>query len=462
MAWLTPIISPTAEVHALSPYSDPSTPPSTTVSSYSPTSTPTRTADTSPAVDSPTPYSETFGKDNQSRDEMLMASVAISPSAFKSHSDSATTVKNNCKEPHEDAAIVVDNDDTSQYEGDDDSVDFKLGHNSNEPTTPPPPEYVQRQLEAERELESEDESGNIVDLIEGTSNATAKVIMEKITVASDPSTLSGNVMIGPSDTKTKLDSRLLPIQSRSVGLLPGASHSYVQSPNGDPRRVAGGRIAHKSSRWWFLAGSKKPIVPYDVAASSFQTSRARARLHSRAIASDIRFGRRKAHGRQQCWSQMSRTQTLPAAPAPVPDPRATAFGGPDWPCDTDVEMTDCDTCDTCQVIEDVEMMDADRLETDYFTMPQVLLENAKRAPSLADDADVAIYFCRTTSSSSGDEDEDDSDHDDNCDNDHDDDNNDDDDDDDDDNDNSTINKHDDDEDAEDSEDYGGSFCMGMW
>ncbi|KAK9370484.1 hypothetical protein V1509DRAFT_560317 [Lipomyces kononenkoae] len=461
MALLTPIISPMCELSPQSLYSEPSTPRSTTASSYSPTPT----VDTSPAVESPTQYPSPETIDN--RDNQTRNGIPMCPIVFEVHT--ATTVKTNRKEAHDDTAVVVD-DDTAQYECDEDSVDFNLGDNSKEPNAPPPPEYVQRRLEAARELDSEHESGNIADLIEDTSRATTKVIMAKINNVPNQSTVSGDVVIAPPMSN-------LPIDSLSAGSPSGPSRSCVQSSNCVPRRAAGGRSAHKSSRL-FLTGRKKSSVPYDVvAASPIKTSNhARARLHSRATASQVASLKGFV---KTPWSQHPSQMTsddyavdynistnsmasLTLAASDIQLGKRISHGstnaqhaslleGPDSFCDTDVEMTDCDTC---EVNQDVEMMDIDEIEAD-LAKPRVLLENTKRAPGLADDGDVAIYFCfPSPRSHDTDEDESDNDNDDydNDENDHDDIN-------------STNANNGNDEDYEDYEDYEDSednFSFGLW
>ncbi|KAK9372993.1 uncharacterized protein V1513DRAFT_427066 [Lipomyces chichibuensis] len=435
MGLSTRITSPVGEFfNPHSQYSEPSTPRSSIFSSYSSP----RTVDTSPSVESSTPRSDDDSFSHASRFLVL----ARSQGAYASHE--AATVDENRTAPHNDTAVVVD-DDASHYECEDDSVDFNLGDNSEEPTTSPPPEYLQRQLEVEGELDSEDESGNIVDLIEGVSHSTGKVIMESVNNSSNLSTASSEVIIVVPELSVKLDPRSSFSENRSVGLLSGGSHigsSPAQSSNRDSRRVGGGRSAHKSAIS-FLGGGKRSLVPYEVA-SSFQTS-GKEVMPLESLGKDplsshpssligfdnvsedcsvsikslvslnlvgspklVRFGKRQAHI-PQFSSQLRRTRHyIPSLniSEPVAVSPATSFGGLGSVCDSDVEMVDCDYCEVGN--EDVDMMDADKMDVD-IDMPRVLLKTPKYRPNIVDDSDVTIYFCRTSSFDDDDDDGDDDD-----------------------------------------------------
>ncbi|KAK9483343.1 hypothetical protein V1527DRAFT_498479 [Lipomyces starkeyi] len=400
------IASPVEEFYLHSQSSEPSTPRSSIFSSYSSP----RTVDTSPSVESSTSCSDISSFSHVSRFLVL----ARSQRTYASH-DSATVDKNRTA-PHNDTAIVVD-DNASQHECEDDSVDFNLGNSSEDPMASPPPEYLQRQLEAERELDSEDEFGNIVDLIEGPSHSTAKVIMERVNNTSNPSTVPSEVLIVVPELNVKLDSRSSSSESRSVSLLSGGPHFYssqAQSSNGDSRRVGGGRSAHKSAQS-FLGGGRRALVPYDVVPSSFQTSRKKimtletlgrdsllshpfslvgfdsvsvdCSLSMKSLASlnlvgaseVVRFSERQIHV-PQISSQLRRTHIyVPSLniSEPVVGETATGFGGLGSACDSDVEMVDCDYCEVGN--EDVDMVDADKMDVD-IDMPRVLLEMPKYRP----------------------------------------------------------------------------------
>ncbi|KAK9360319.1 hypothetical protein V1504DRAFT_469388 [Lipomyces starkeyi] len=429
------ITSPVEEFYPHSQSSEPSTPRSSIFSSYSSP----RTVDTSPSVESSTSRSDIGSFSHANRFLVL----ARSQRTYASH-DSATVDKNRTA-PHNDTAIVVD-DNASQHECEDDSVDFNLGNSSEDPMASPPPEYLQRQLEVEGELDSEDEFGNIVDLIEGPSHSTAKVIMERVNNASNPSTVPSEVLIVVPELNVKLDSRSSSSESRSVSLLSGGSRfdsSQAQSSNRDSRRVGGGRSAHKSAQS-FLGGGRRSLVPYDVVPSSFQTSRKKimtletlgrdplsshpfslvgfdsvsvdcslsikslASLNLVGASEVVRFGKRQVHV-PQILSQLRRTHIyVPSLniSEPVAGETATScgFGGLGSACDSDVEMVDCDYCEVGN--EDVDMMDADKMDVD-IDMPHVLLEMPKNRPGVVDDSDIAIYFCRTPSFDDDDDDDDD-------------------------------------------------------
>ncbi|KAK9384849.1 hypothetical protein V1515DRAFT_617800 [Lipomyces mesembrius] len=408
------IASPVGEFYPPSQYSEPSTPRSSIFSSWSPSGT----VDTSPSVESSTPRSEidSFSHANRCLD------LARSQGTYASHD--AATVDGNRTALHNNTAVVVD-DDASQNECEDDSVDFNLGDNSDDPTASPPPGYLQRQLEVEGELHWEDESGNIVDLIEGASHSTAKVIMERVNNASNPSTASSEVLIVVPELNVKLDSWSSFSENRSVS-------SQAQSSNHDSRRVGGGRSAHKSARS-FLGGGRRSLVPYDVVPSSFQTSHKEIMTlkslrsgpwssHSPSLigfdnvsvdssvsmqvltslnlvgASElVRFGKRQAHV-PQFSSQLRRTHFYVSSfniSEPVAISPTTSFGGLGSSCDSDVEMVDCVYCEMGN--EDVDMIDADKMDVD-IAMPQVLLEKPQYRPGIVDDSDIAIYFCTTTPS----------------------------------------------------------------
>ncbi|KAK9315001.1 hypothetical protein V1522DRAFT_421632 [Lipomyces starkeyi] len=413
------ITSPVEEFYPHSQSSEPSTPRSSIFSSYSSP----RTVDTSPSVES-----ADIGSFSHANRFLVLAR---SQGTYASH-DSATVDKNRTA-PHNDTAIVVD-DNASQQECEDDSVDFNLGNSSEDPMASPPPEYLQRQLEVEGELDSEDEFGNIVDLIEGPSHSTAKVIMERVNNASNPSTVPSEVLIVVPELNVKLDSQSSSRESMSVSLLSGGSHFYssqAQFSNRDSRRVGGGRSAHKSAQS-FLGGGRRSLVPYDVVSSSFQTGRKKVmtletlgrdplsshpfslvgfdsvsvdcRLSIKSLASlnlvgaseVVRFGKRQGHV-PQISSQLRRTHIyVPSLniSEPVAVETATGFGGLGSACDSDVEMVDCDYCEVGN--EDVDMMDADKMDVD-IDMPHVLLELPKYRPGIVDDSDIAIYFCRTPS-----------------------------------------------------------------
>ncbi|KAK9355600.1 hypothetical protein V1523DRAFT_46227 [Lipomyces doorenjongii] len=409
------ITSPVGEFHPHSQYSEPSTPRSSIFSSCSPPGT----VDTSPSVESSTPRSD-FGSFSHAN---RFLDLARSQGTYASHD--AAAVDENHTTPHTDTAVVVD-DDASENECEDDSVDFNLGDNGEDPTASAPPEYLQRQLEVERELDWEDESGNIVDLIEGASHSTAKVIMEMVNNTSNPSTASSEVVIGVPELNVKLDSWSSFNQSRSVSLLCGGSHFasfQAQSSNRDSRRVGGGRSAHKSARS-FLGGSRKSLVPYDVVPSSSKTShkevmtlkglrrylwsfhpsslvgfdnvsvdgsasmQSMASLNPVGASELVRFGKRQAHV-PQFSSQLRRTHCYVSS---FKSP-ATSFGGLGSACDSDVEMVDCDYCEVGN--EDVDMIDADKMDVD-IAMPHVLLEKPKYRPGIVDDSDIAIYFCSSS------------------------------------------------------------------
>ncbi|KAK9329516.1 hypothetical protein V1520DRAFT_370316 [Lipomyces starkeyi] len=413
-----PITSPVGEFYPHSQSSEPSTPRSSIFSSYSSP----RTVDTSPSVESSTPRSDIGLFSHANRFLVL----ARSHGTYAIH-DPATIDKNRTA-PHNDTAVVVD-DDASQYECEDDSVDFNLGNSSEDPMASPPPEYLQRQLEVEGELDSEDEFGNIVDLIDGPSQSTAKVIMERVNNASNPSTVPSEVLIVVPELNVKLDSRSSSSESRCVSLLSGGSHFYSsqsQSSNRDSRRVGGGRSAHKSAQS-FLGGGRRSLVPYEVVPSSFQTSpkeimtletlgrdplsshpfslfgfdnvsvdcslsiESLASLNLVGASEVVRFGKRQAHV-PQFSSQLRRTHIyVPSLniSEPLAFSPSTGFEGLGSAFDSDVEMVDCDYCEVGN--EDVDMMDADKMDVD-IDMPHVLLEMPKYRAGIVDDSDIAIYF----------------------------------------------------------------------
>ncbi|KAK9322328.1 hypothetical protein V1517DRAFT_308124 [Lipomyces orientalis] len=330
---------------------------------------------------------------------------------------------------------IVGEDAVSQFECDDDSVDFNLCYSGDEPTAPPPPEYLQRQLEAEGDLDLEDEFRNIVDLIEGTSKSTATVVMETVKNAWMGSEAPSEDLTVWHESQPKLDPWSSFIENSSVRSKPVASRvgrSHGQSSERDTRRVGGGRSAPKLARS-FLRARRQSIVPYDVVTSSIQTHLASGKFRPHANATVTRA--RKTHrnaarsfshsslvpfgngsidlrvsmnanawlngvdasDQVQCSDRQSHTPQFLSRPrqvqvyvpsitfaAPVAGMPGHAFVGLDSAGDRDVEMIDSDFCDVL-VGDDIDIMDIDTVMP-----PRRSLENDSKAYSMRYDEDTVI------------------------------------------------------------------------
>ncbi|KAK9243824.1 hypothetical protein V1506DRAFT_362659 [Lipomyces tetrasporus] len=380
---------------------------------------PTLTVDTSPSSESSTPVSH----DNWALVQHLLAQL---PNPLET-----TPIGKHIAEQNYPAVVAEDSE--SQFECDDDSVDFNLGDSGDEPTAPPPPEYLQRQLEAEGELDLENESRNIVDLIEGTSKSTVAVVMETVKKAWMASTAPSEDPTVWHKSQPKLDPwssciEYSSVRSRSVASRVGISHS--QSSERDTRRVGGGRSAHKLARS-FLRARRKSTVPYDVVTSSIQTHLAYGKFRPQAKATvnmamrtnrnlarpvnhsslvpfgngsvDLRVSMNAktlngvdASDEVRCSNRQRHTPKFSSRPrqtqlyvpsitfaAPVAVMPAPVFGRFGSAGDSDVEMIDSDFCDV--VGDDIDIMDIDTV-----VPPRHSLANDSEAHSMLYDEDMVI------------------------------------------------------------------------